>query len=180
MSAGALSDTVVLMGYLSRLSHLAGMTVVLVALCTACGADAAGPDRQLRQTIAEEKIAIEYYLRLAEEALPRVPAASKPALKAAVTRARAALERYETLAREGENRLRVEGTLYVTGVALTMDDASGVGTLDNVLLPFVALGFVATRMMMDAPAGSQDITQAWNEVVDTPSQIQARWQAPRW
>ena len=47
-----------------------------------------------------------------------------------------------------------------------MDDASGAGILDNVLLPFVALGFVATRLMMDAPAGSKEITQAWNEVVD--------------
>ena len=142
------------------------MAVVLVALCGACSADAAGPDLQLRQTIAEEKIAIEHYLRIAEETLPHVPADSKPALEAAVTRARAALKRYETVARQGKNRRSVEGTLYVTGVALTMDDASGAGMLDNVLLPFVALGFVATRLMMDAPAGSKEITQAWNEVVD--------------
>ena len=142
------------------------MTVVLVAFCGACGADAAGPDRQLRQTIAEEKIAIEHYLRIAEETLPNVPADIKPALEAAVTRARAALKRYATVARRGNNRRSVEGTLYVTGVALTLDDASGAGILDNVLLPFVALGFVATRLTMDAPAGSQEITQAWNEVVD--------------
>lgn len=144
---------------------------IAIALVSSCGIDAHGPDPDIRSATIEQKATIERYLRAAEDTLPKVPAASQHALSNALLRARSALDSYDQLARQGSSRRQAHNALYVTGVALIADDASGVGIADNVLLPFVALGIVAVHLTQKAPAPPQELSQAWNEVIDSFAEV---------
>jgi hypothetical protein len=80
-------------------------------------------------------------------------------------KADAALEHYMQLSKQGEKRARVAAPLSLAGVALVADDASGIGAADDLLLPFIGLGLLATHLLTEAPAPRTEIDKAWQQVL---------------
>jgi hypothetical protein len=46
-----------------------------------------------------------------------------------------------------------------------MNDASGVGAIDDALLPLIAVGLLATHLLMQPPPSVPEFVAAWQEVV---------------
>lgn len=104
-------------------------------------------------------------VQAARDALRHVPAERRPKLEAAVAQAEASLGRFESLSRKGARRKKATGFLYMAGAATIANDPSGVGLADNVLVPFIILGIIATHLATDAPAPPRELAQAWDDVI---------------
>jgi hypothetical protein len=72
--------------------------------------------------------------------------------------------------------MRLMAPLAVAGTTLVADDVSGAGVADDVLLPVVGLGLLATRLLTQAPASEAEGDKAWREVL---AEMQATAQAAR-
>lgn len=119
----------------------------------------------------QELDVVREHLRLAREALPRVPDDKRTALERAVARAEQAVERYATLATKGETGQQMKGAIVVAGGFVFGNNTTGVGVADDVLLPFLAVAFIAVHMVATAPSTSTDLNQAWNEMIDTMEDV---------
>jgi hypothetical protein len=81
-----------------------------------------------------------------------------------------ALAHYEELSQRGSKRKAAEGPLYLAGVALLVDDTSGIGVTDDVLLPVIALGLLAAHLSTQPPVSNRELRSAWEVVL---SRLQA-------
>lgn len=104
-------------------------------------------------------------IQAAEAAISELSPQDRTSMRQAITRAKSALERYERLASQGATRQRRAGQIYVAGAVVVADDVSGLGAADDVLLPFLALGLIATHLVTEAPAPPADLAQAWGDVI---------------
>jgi hypothetical protein len=86
-------------------------------------------------------------------------------MEEAIARAETALDRYEGLASKGAARQRRVGRIYLVGSFVVANNATGIGVADDVLIPFLILGFIATHLTTEAPAAPAALSQAWGEVI---------------
>jgi hypothetical protein len=142
------------------------LLLIIIAL-QACGANGHGwnsqhtPEPPTDSDLAELRARVD----AAASALRDLPVAHRQQLEAAVAQAATSLRRLEDLSRKGARRKKATGLLYMAGVATIANDPTGIGLADNVLLPFIGLGILATYLAMEAPAPPRELTQAWEEVI---------------
>jgi hypothetical protein len=94
----------------------------------------------------------------------QVPEQSRQELDRRIQRATEALSRYEHLAQRGFPRKRAQGVLFVAGAAIVADDTTLIGTIDDALLPILAVGALATLILTHGPPTAPELSQAWQEV----------------
>lgn len=111
--------------------------------------------------------AVHQRLKAAHDALDQLPTEEQGELRAALTRAERAIERFERLARQGRSRQQTEEFLKRVAALALVDDATVGGIADDALLPLLILGVIATRLAMEAPAPPQALADAWRDVLDT-------------
>lgn len=104
-------------------------------------------------------------IQAAEAAVSDLPPQDRAPMRQAISRAKSTLQDYERLAAKGATRQRRVGQIYVAGAVIVADDVSGLGAADDVLLPFLALGLLATHLITEAPAPPADLAQAWGDVI---------------
>ncbi|HEX2570761.1 MAG TPA: hypothetical protein VH877_14485 [Polyangia bacterium] len=81
-----------------------------------------------------------------------------------IRRAEEALSRYERLTERGAPRKRAQGALFAAGAVLVADDTTLIGTIDDALLPILAVGALATLILTHGPPTVPELGQAWQEV----------------
>jgi hypothetical protein len=54
--------------------------------------------------------------------------------------------------------------LFVAGAAIVADDTTLIGTVDDALLPLLAVGALATLILTHGPPTAPELGQAWQEV----------------
>lgn len=104
--------------------------------------------------------------------LRRVSDEDRRELEARVRQAESALARYERLAAQGKPRRRAQGVLYTAGVAVLANDVSGVGVVDDALIPLLLLGLWATRLLAK-PVAQPELHAAWRDVVQSMTAVGA-------
>jgi hypothetical protein len=119
--------------------------------------------RLVQQQIVQAKNALS---RLRALPIP-VPAQKRQELDRRIARAETALKQYKDLVKRGKPRKRAQGIFYAAGAILVLDDASLVGTADDVLLPIVALGTLATKLLTYGPPSLPELAGAWKDVTTT-------------
>lgn len=82
-----------------------------------------------------------------------------------LAKAETALQNYERLSQRGRVRHAATAPLYVAGSGLVADDLTGVGTADDVLLPLIALGVLATSLLTQRPALPGELDIAWRDTL---------------
>jgi hypothetical protein len=97
--------------------------------------------------------------------LTALPADERRELERRVQRAEETLGRYQRLAERGKARQRTQGTLYTAGVSIVFNDVSGVGAIDDALLPLIAVGLLATHLLTQPPPAVPELAATWHEVV---------------
>ena len=81
-----------------------------------------------------------------------------------IRRAEEALSRYERLTERGAPRKRAQGALFTAGAVIMADDTTLIGTIDDALLPILAVGALATLLLTHGPPTVPELGQAWQEV----------------
>lgn len=114
---------------------------------------------------------IREHLRAARETLPRMPESGQPALREVIARAEDALSRYEELVHQGRWHRRGKDLFYFAGAVTLADDASVIGTIDDIFLPFIFLGVLAVHLATEAPAPPPALTQAWDQVIGSLEEV---------
>jgi hypothetical protein len=112
----------------------------------------------IRQQIAAARSA------LGKLAALQVPEQSRQELDRRIQRATEALSRYERLAQRGAPRKKAQGVLFVAGAAIVADDTTLIGTIDDALLPILAVGALATLILTHGPPTAPELDRAWQEV----------------
>jgi hypothetical protein len=112
----------------------------------------------IRQQIAASRSA------LGKLAALQVPAKDREGLDQRIQRAEEALSRYERLAQRGAPRKRAQGVLFAAGAVIVADDMTLIGTIDDALLPILAVGALATLILTHGPPTVPELGQAWQEV----------------
>jgi hypothetical protein len=113
----------------------------------------------VRKQIAEARSAI------AKLAALEVPKKDRHKIDKRLKQAEEALTRYERLSERGKPRRRTQGVLFAAGAVFVADDASIVGAIDDVLLPILAVGALATLILTHGPPSVPELATAWQEVV---------------
>jgi hypothetical protein len=103
--------------------------------------------------------------RAALAKLHHLSAPQRRELSSTVEKAEAALAHYEQLSQRGQTRRHASGTLYAAGATLLFDDVSGLGTIDDALLPLIALGLLAVHLATQPPVAAPELDHAWNSVI---------------
>lgn len=98
---------------------------------------------------------------------PELSPATKQQLRAAVAGSRTALSRYNRLRQRGTTRATVMMPIQASAGAIVADDATGIGVADDILLIPLALAAIATHVLTDDTATSDEIGQAWNQTLDS-------------
>lgn len=115
--------------------------------------------------------------RLAREALSTSAMGSKlskehrQSLLAGLDATEKALEQYEKLRCQRARRQEVTRPLYVAGAAVLIDDVSGVGVLDDALVPFIGLGILGAYPVTRPPVSPADLNHSWMEVVTALEEV---------
>lgn len=91
-------------------------------------------------------------------------------LQEQLSQVEAALAQYEELSQRGHKRKVAQSPLYLAGMTVLADDMSGVGVTDDVLLPLVAMGLMATQLLTRPPVPDRELRSAWETIV---SRLQA-------
>ena len=78
-----------------------------------------------------------------------------------------AIVRYDRLMARGQTRRSMMAPLLGTGAYVVLNDATGVGIADDVLLPFLALGAVAVTLATRPSASNQALSSAYQDVKDS-------------
>lgn len=113
----------------------------------------------VRKQIAEARSAIVKLAAL------EVPKKDRHEIDKRLKQAEEALTRYERLSERGKPRRRTQGVLFAAGAVFVADDASLVGAIDDVLLPILAVGALATLILTHGPPSVPELATAWQEVV---------------
>lgn len=87
--------------------------------------------------------------------------ADRQVLSSKLSEAERALVQFDELLARGQGRAATTAPLMAAGGTLVLDDATGVGAADDVLLPFVALGLLATYLFTEPPAPVPEVAAAW-------------------
>lgn len=103
--------------------------------------------------------------RAALARLEHLSAQQRRELDSRVEKVEAALAHYEQLSQRGQTRRHARGTLYAAGATLLVDDVTGLGTIDNALLPLIALGLLAVQLATQPPVAAPELDGAWNSVI---------------
>ncbi|HEX2568159.1 MAG TPA: hypothetical protein VH877_01290, partial [Polyangia bacterium] len=112
----------------------------------------------IRQQIAAARSA------LGKLATLQVPEPSRQELDRRIQRATEALSRYERLTQRGAPRKKAQGALFAAGAVMVADDTTLIGTIDDALLPILAVGALATLILTHGPPTAPELGQAWQEV----------------
>lgn len=86
-------------------------------------------------------------------------------LTRAVEEADEASARYLQLLKQGDARAEAMAPLAVAGGGVALDDATGVGVADDVLLPFIGIAILVAYCRTQSPASSTELATAWEEVI---------------
>ena len=135
------------------------LLLAALVLAAGCGAmevhDRPVPlDRDLRE-----------YAREARANLALLPEEQRRVVAPVLARHERAIARYDELLAQGDTRRTVQAPMVVAGAYFVGNDATGVGVADDVLLPFVALGVLATHLATDPPASSQALREGYQAVM---------------
>ena len=84
-------------------------------------------------------------------------------LHARVTQAEEALAAYWRLRVPEQTRQHVAKPLWTAGAALLADDVTGVGSMNDVLLPVIGLGLLATYTLPQGSSSAPQLEAAWRE-----------------
>ena len=118
---------------------------------------------------ADDVAKVRAKLQSARDALNRqgdkLNSADRQLLSSKLSEAEQALARFDELVARGKERAAATTPLVAAGGALVLDDATGVGTVDDVLLPFVGLGLLAAYLATKPPAPAAEVQAAWQGVI---------------
>ena len=78
---------------------------------------------------------------------------------------------YDRLMAQGQTRRAIMTPLVGAGAFVFANDSTGVGVADDVLLPFLALGAVASVLATQPPASGRALSSAYTEVQDTAKAV---------
>ncbi|MEM9489410.1 MAG: hypothetical protein AAGC55_09710 [Myxococcota bacterium] len=124
---------------------------------------------------AQQRVVFDRDLRVyaaeARRNLARLPAQERAALEPALVGHERALRRYDELAGRGRARQAALAPLVATGAFVLGNDATGVGLVDDVTLPFIALGLVAVVLATSAPASEGELGRARAAVVSSAQAV---------
>ncbi|HEX2568163.1 MAG TPA: hypothetical protein VH877_01310 [Polyangia bacterium] len=144
---------------------LLGLVLALAPLAAHASPPAGSPQEptaddlaMIRQQIAAARSA------LGKLAALQVPEPSRQELDRRIQRATEALSRYERLAQRGAPRKKAQGALFAAGAVMVADDTTLIGTIDDALLPILAVGALATLILTHGPPTVPELGQAWQEV----------------
>jgi hypothetical protein len=149
-----------------RRAVLLGSLLALMPLAARASSPPAGSTQEptaddlamIRQQIAAARSA------LGKLAALQVPERSRQELDRRIQRATEALSRYERLAQRGAPRKKAQGVLFAAGAVMVADDTTLIGTIDDALLPILAVGALATLILTHGPPTVPELGQAWQEV----------------
>ena len=113
----------------------------------------------VRKQIAQARSA------LAKLTALEVPQKNRHELDQRIQQADETLSRYEHLAGRGTPRRRTQGVLFAAGAVIVADDVSFIGTVDDALLPILAVGALATLLLTHGPTTVPELGHAWQDVV---------------
>jgi hypothetical protein len=125
-------------------------------------AHASPPAGSAQEPTADDLAMIREHLAAARSALAklaalRVPEQSRQELDRRIQQAAEALSRYERLAQRGAPRKKAQGVLFVAGAAIVADDTTFIGTIDDALLPILAVGALATLILTHGPPTAPEL-----------------------
>jgi hypothetical protein len=92
---------------------------------------------------------------------PELSVEDKDRLSQAINASRWALDHYEELRSRGDTRVYVMAGIGKASAAIVADDVTGVGTANDFLLIPLALGAMATYILTEGQASSEELAQAW-------------------
>lgn len=108
---------------------------------------------------------LRWHVERARRALPGLPALEREDMAQRIRRAEDALDRLDRALGTGSWCTKGKGYLFVAGAAVVADDATGVGAVDDIALPFLAVAALALHLMTEAPAPPAELQIAWGGVV---------------
>ncbi|HEX2568161.1 MAG TPA: hypothetical protein VH877_01300 [Polyangia bacterium] len=146
----------------------AAAVVFLLALAP-LAVHASPPAGSPQEPTADDLAMIHQQIAAARSALGKlaalqVPEPSRQELDRHIQRATEALSRYERLTQRGAPRKKAQGALFAAGAVMVADDTTLIGTIDDALLPILAVGALATLILTHGPPTAPELGQAWQEV----------------
>jgi len=117
--------------------------------------------------------------------VPSLDAEQQQRLSGALAEAEEATVRYHRLLTRGNARKAALAPLAVAAGGVALDDVTGVGVGDDVLLPFIGLAMLVAYCQTHAPARDSELAAAWQDVVARLEALarvvdQIRARAARW
>jgi hypothetical protein len=144
------------------------LMLLLVLAPLAAGASSP-PAGSSQEPTADDLAMVRQQLAAARSALAKlatlgVSERGRQELGQRIRRAEEALSRYERLTERGVPRKRAQGALFAAGAVMVADDTTLIGTIDDALLPILAVGALATLILTHAPPTVPELGQVWQEV----------------
>lgn len=111
------------------------------------------------------------YARQARANLARMTAEQRADIEPLLADHESAVARFDRLMAMGQTRRAVLSPLVGMGAYMVLNDSTGVGVADDVLLPFIALGLVAGKMATSPPASGGALLRAYDQVRSTAEAV---------
>lgn len=95
---------------------------------------------------------------------PGLPEDERARLKSAIASARDALVHYDRLRLQGQANVAIMAGLGTAASGIVANDATVVGVADDWMLVVIAIGAMATEILAESPASSDELVTAWRGV----------------